>query len=203
MKNDRLLNAMGQIDEQYILEAAPNKNGLEPRKQKMKTNRRTTFFRKPAAVAAALVLCVCLSGVTAIAATGGLHGYFEDVLNWNGAVVGTSYEQASDEIAMNITEVNHQLVVELVMLYPDNVPYSKFEMLGIESYNIVDADNKIIAKGTTTELTEIADGKASVCIQLDDVPSGNYKLIVSEMVGDKKADQPLILSGSWECDFTR
>lgn len=45
-----------------------------------------------------LVLCLCLTGVTALAATGKLQGFFSDITGWNGAVVGTSYEQATKEL---------------------------------------------------------------------------------------------------------
>ena len=30
---------------------------------------------------------------------------------------------------------------------------------------------------------------------------GKYELIVSEMVGSSKADQPLVISGTWEVEF--
>ena len=33
--------------------------------------------------------------------------------------------------------------------------------------------------------------------------SGTYKLIVSAFVAEKKAEQPLNIHGSWECEFTR
>ena len=33
------------------------------------------------------------------------------------------------------------------------------------------------------------------------VPEGSYKLRISEIVGSKKADQPLPIHGNWECEF--
>ena len=49
---------------------------------------------------------------------------------------------------------------------------------------------------------KIVDGKAVMTISLDGIDSGDYKLLISSFVGSKKADQPLKISGDWECDFT-
>ena len=45
----------------------------------MKTNKNNTFIRKPAAVFVAVALCLSLSA-TALAATGVLQGFFQDIL---------------------------------------------------------------------------------------------------------------------------
>lgn len=42
-----------------------------------------------------------------------------------------------------------------------------------------------------------------MAISLEEVPAGEYKLIVTELVGGFKADQPLVVSGTWECEFTK
>ncbi len=201
MKSDKLLNVLGQIDERYILEAALK--GKE-RKKETKNNKISKIFRKPAAAAAVLVLCIFLTGVTALAAASGtLQGFFKDIFNWNGAVVGTTYEQASDEIELSVIGVTDQLMVELVMLYPEKAPYSEIEMLGIQSYKIVDANNNVVAEGTSLAVGEAADGRTSGEIDLEHVPSGDYKLVVTELTGQKKADQPLVLKGNWECEFRK
>ena len=43
---------------------------------KIMTKKTNRFFKKPLATAAAIALCLCIGGVTAIAATG--KGYFKD-----------------------------------------------------------------------------------------------------------------------------
>ncbi len=202
MRSEKLLDALGQIDERYILEAAPKDK--KERKNEMKNNKTAKIFRKPAAAAAAIVLCISLTGVTAMAAaTGTLQGFFKDIFDWNGAVVGTTYEQASDEIELSGIVVTDQLMVELVMLYPEKIPYSEFELLGIQSYKIVDANNNVIAEGDDSAVGKVADGKTSVEINLEHVPSGDYKLVVTELTGQKKAEQPLVLKGYWECGFRK
>ena len=170
-----------------------------------KMNKQTTkkFFEKPMAAAAAFALCFCLTGVTALAATGKLEGFFKDIKRWDGAVIGTSYEQATDEIELAISSVSDELTIEMTMVKPDDVPYSTFEMLGIQNYKIVDTDGEVIVEAVASEMADVVDGKVNVNISLDNVSSGEYKLIISELVGSSKADQPLVLSGTWECGFEK
>ena len=37
----------------------------------------------------------------------------------------------------------------------------------------------------------------------ENISDGEYTLIVSELVGSSKADQPLGLTGTWECSFRK
>lgn len=188
MNNDKLLYALGKIDERYISEARP------------RISRPSAFLWKPIAAA---VLCIVLSGITALAATGALQGFFRDILGQNGTVVGTAYEQASDEIELIITEATNSLGVEMVLLHPDRAPYSEIEALGIQRCEILDGSGAIVREALSSEMAEIADGRISLRIPLEQLPKGSYLLAVSEIIGMKKADSPLVLSGSWECAFTR
>ena len=167
----------------------------------MKTNKNNTFIRKPAAVFVAVALCLSLS-VTALAATGVLQGFFQDIIDYRGAVVGTSYEQATDEISMDVTVNGDELTVMATFANPQMAPYSEAEKLGIAAYQVVDANGKVVAEGAA-ESTEIVNGQAAVNIKLDGIDRGSYKLIVTAFVTEKKADQPLNISGAWECAFTK
>ena len=164
----------------------------------MKTNKN---IRKPAAVFVAVALCLSLS-VTAIATSGVLNGYFRDITNWQGAIVGTSYEQATDEIAMSVTVNGDELTVLATFSVPQEFPYREVEKLGIAAYSIVDANGKVVKEGAA-ESTEVVNGQASINIQLDGIEGGSYKLIVTAFVGEKKAEQPLNINGNWECAFTK
>ena len=167
----------------------------------MKTNKNNSFIRKPAAVFVAVALCLSLS-VTAVAASGVLKGCFRDIMNWQGAIVDTSYEQATDEIRMEVTANEKELTALVTFVDPQMIPYKHAEKLGIEAYRIVDANGKVVAEGAA-ESTEIVNGQAAVNIKLDGIDSGSYKLIVTAFVSEKKADQPLNISGAWECAFTK
>lgn len=166
----------------------------------MKANVRNTFFRRPAAAFAALAICLVLP-ITALAASGVLKGYFLDATDYRGAVVGTSYEQATDEISMSVTVSGDQLTAVATFANPQMAPYSEAEKLGIAAYQIVDADGKVVKEGST-ESVDIINGQAAVGIQLDGVDHGSYTLAVTAFVSEKKADQPLNIAGNWECAFT-
>mgnify|MGYP003295863574 CR=1 FL=1 len=167
----------------------------------MKTNKNRFFVRKPAAVFAALAICLSLS-VTALAATGVLQGFFRDITNNRGAVVGTSYEQATDEISVDVSVNGNELTALATFADPQKMPYSEAEKLGIVAYQIVDANGKVVKEGAV-ESTEIVNGQAAVSIQLDDIGSGSYKLVITAFVAEKKADQPLNINGAWECAFSK
>lgn len=203
MKNERLLRAFGQIDERYILEAAPKTHHSEMENQNMKTNKIVNFLRRPAAMAASLALFLCVSATAVLGSTGVLQGFFGDIFGANGAVVGTSYSQATDEVALTVTNGIDEMTVELEVVYPGQVPYREMELLGIGDYAIADLKGNVILEGTAAKMAPVVNGKAFVDIAIGDLPEGDYKLIVSGLTGSKKADQPLVLKGSWECEFTK
>ena len=199
MDKKKFVNKIKEIEmpkdmQQRIIE----KCYIETEKEKM-----NKMFKKPMVAVASFALCVCLMGVTALAATGKLEGYFRDIKRWDGAVIGTAYEQATDEVELNIIEVSDKLVVEITMVNFKEAPYSFFEMFGIKNYKLVDANGKVIVENENLEMSAIANNKVLVNVTLDDVGNGEYTLIVSELVGSSKADQPLGLAGTWECSFRR
>lgn len=172
----------------------------ESEMQKGRINKR---IMKPMVAVVAMVICVGLAGVTALATTGKLKGFFKDITRWDGAVIGTSYEQATDEIHLGVIHESDKLIVTTEFVNQDIAPYISFEKFGIENYEIVDGGGKVVIKGETTELAEIVEGKTTFEIPVSELVSGNYKLVVGGFVGSAKADQPLVLSGNWECEFVR
>ena len=153
--------------------------------------------KKAAVIAAVIALCLCAS-----AAAANHVGAFRDILNWKGAVVGTEYVRASDEIGVSAAAERGVLTITAAFLDPDTAPYRELETFGIGHYQIVDASGNVIAEGEGDSFAEILDGQAVMAVSLDDLENGAYKLLISSFVGCKKADQPLRISGSWECDFT-
>lgn len=158
-------------------------------------------FRKPAAAVAVLAICLSLA-VAVMAASGARKGFFRDVKDWRGAVVGTSYEQASDEIRMNVTVNGEELMVLASFVDPQMAPYRYAQWLGIAEYEIVGANGKTVQKGAA-ESTEVISGHAAIPIYLENLESGSYKLVVTAFVEEAKAEQPLPLHGHWEAEFTK
>ena len=166
----------------------------------MKTKRKNIIWKR-LSMAAALVLCVCITGVTAMAATGKLQGFFKDIKRWDGAVIGTAYEQATEEITVSIEENKNGLSVLVTMVNPEEPPYATIEEFGISSYRIEDMSGEVVVKDSSTDSFPIDNGQVTVKIPLDNILSGNYKLIIDTFVGGSKADQPLKISGEWEVVF--
>ena len=115
----------------------------------MSNRKNNPFFRKPAAVFAALAVCLSLS-VTALAAPGVVQGFFRDIKNFSGAIVDISYEQATDEIRMDVTVNSNELTVLATFVDANKFPYRDSELLGIAEYKIVNLDGKVVKEGATT-----------------------------------------------------
>ena len=172
--------------------------GTNKQKTRKSSGRKWTRI---ATVAAAVTLCLGLGGITVMAASGKLDGFFADVTRWDGAVVGTTYEQATEEIAVSAVVSGDSLIVDAILLKAGEAPYAYVEGFGVQKYQIVDAKGDVVAEGTSSEADEITDGKVSVEIPLDELESGSYTLIITEFVGTAKAEQDLPMKGYWECEF--
>ena len=162
----------------------------------MKKNK---MFKRPAAVFAAMAICLSLS-VSAMAASGMLKGFFQDVKRPDGAVVGTTYEQATDEIAIELTVNDDVLTIETS--FTGKTPFIA-EELGLGDYKIVDGNGKTVKEGVSTGYAEIIDNHATMKIYMNDVADGSYKLIINSFIATAKADQPMMVKGSWSANFTK
>lgn len=200
MTKEQLYEILGDISEKHIQEAKEVQKSKIERFNKLEDKSMSKKAKRIAAVAV-LTIGVCVTGVTTLATNGKLQGYFKDIINFKGAVIGTGYEQATEEVEISIVEVSKEIKLEINMINPKVAPYSSFELFGIKSYEIVDESGNVIVKDMATEMAEVINGTVIATISLDDISSGEYTLIISEMTGSSKADQPLILSGEWECGF--
>ncbi len=179
---------------------AAGRHGASGKKVVAESAGRRSFVRSPAAVAAVLAICLVLP-LTAMAASGKLDGVLKDVTDWRGAIVGQTYEQATDEIAVSVVVGDGELVVTAAFDDPKAPPYSEAERLGISAYRVLDADGKVVAEGSA-ESAEVANGQAAIGVPLDSMGPGDYTLVISSFVSEHKADQDLVISGSWKCGFS-
>jgi len=158
-------------------------------------NNKAIITRRPLVIAAIIVLCVCLC--VSVAA---ISGSFRDIKGINGAVTGTIYENAHSEIDISAHIEGNVLLVKAELLFADELPYREFEQFEIGGYKIVNANGKTIMEGQS-EGVELNGSLVEIRIPLENIEEGNYKLIISSFIGSKKADQPLSVTGHWECDF--
>lgn len=202
MTSEKFYEILTDIDDEYLKEAKEVREMKKSKVIQLEERRvKRTLFKRPAILIATLLLGACLLGVTAFAASGKLKGFFKDIIRWDGAVVGTAYENATDEIELEIAEVADELVLKMSFVNPDAVPYKYLETLSIGSYEIVDMNDKVVANRASTEMEEIIDGTVNICIPLEGIVAGEYRIMIDQIVGGKKADQPLGMSGTWEVEF--
>lgn len=156
------------------------------------------IHRKPVMLAATLAVIACLGAVTALASTEKSQGFFKDILGWNNAVVGTAYENATDEIQVTAKSEGKKIIVESVFLKTD-APYPYIQMLSVESCVVKDADGNIINENISSQQVEITDGKAVMELYCDKILSEGCTLMIDAFRGCAKAEQDLVISGNWVC----
>lgn len=185
-----------------ILKNCVTKIEREKENEDMKKNF-VIVYKKPLIVAATLAVCFCLTGITAMAATGKLQGYFKDKTNWNGAITGQTYENATEEINVSTFVENELLSVTVDMVEPNLPPYNEISEIRIEAGQILNKDGNVAVMDIETGKVTIENSKAVFSIPVEKLAEGTYKLVISSFVGEKKAEQPLSIYGNWECEFTK
>lgn len=205
MKNlKESVKQIGMLEEMQtrILRNCVKEIEMDKEKEHMKKNFVNTF-KKPAVIAATLAVCFCLTGVTALAATGKLQGFLKNKTNWNGAITGQTYENATEELKVSTIVEKENLIIMVIMTEPELAPYSEIQELGLGTYQILDSDGTVIVEAVTAERSMVENAKTKFSIPVEQLSKGTYKLVVNSFVGEKKADQPLEIRGNWECEFTR
>lgn len=175
-------------------------NEMEEKKMNKKSTGKK--MRKPMVIAVSIAVCACITGVTALATTGQLKGFFKDKTRWDGAVVGTTYELATDEINVSVTSGEGAITVTAEFVNPKAAPYGFISEFGITDYTIFDTDGNVLVNDGKTAMTAISDGKAEFVIPTDNLAEGDYSFNVNQFTGGSKADQPLPVHGKWVCEFT-
>ncbi|MBQ5754156.1 MAG: hypothetical protein IIV90_00655 [Oscillospiraceae bacterium] len=165
-----------------------------------KAGRRGVFpLRRAVAWAAALILCLALP---AAGLAMGNAGHFKDILNWQGAVVGTEYLNAAEEIQVEASLEGSTLTVAAVFAAPQNFPYREQQTLALGPYTLTGPGGEVLAQSEGSDSAPIEDGKAVLTIPLGAAPAGPCTLTVESFLGGKKADQPLPMAGPWEIPVT-
>lgn len=149
-------------------------------------------YRKPLTIAAALVLCLTLP---LGAAAAGRLGHFRDILGWNGAIVGTAYDNATDEIEVTAKAEGDNLLVTVRLLMPEKAPYREVEALALGSCYFTDEAGDRIAELSGTDALPLLGN--TLTFQLGLIEDA-HTLHIESFVGSKKAEQDLVISGDWE-----
>lgn len=215
MKHDPLAHAVQTISLPPQLHARCMQGvhcAQQTQEEKTMKNTHTNSVRFPAikrwtAVAAAVALCTVVLGGTALADS--FKGFFADVTRLDGAVTGTEYHAAAEELNLTAGEAavtNEQVTLPVTVEFAqaEEAPFAYLEHLDLGEAVVQTADGETIAVKAEAEPAAVADGTVRLMVRLSggDLPAGQYTLIVRSFFGLAKAEQPLPILGQWSCSFT-
>ena len=170
-------------------------------------------IKRTMAIAAVLALCLVVICMTPLASS--IKGFFSDIVRFDGAITGTKYENATNDIKVDVLELtsengNLNIPLGLTIQNPTEAPFPYIQEIAVSEYKILDNNNKEIIK---TKLSAedgdkgiISDGKVLITLSLDSekIKSGEeYTIVIEKMYGLAKADAPLHITGTWKCNFIR
>lgn len=155
---------------------------------------------KPKLVAsAAIPLALAIAGTGAYA--GSKSGFFRDKTTILGTITGETYENATDEIDFSLSYSADTIKVKLVFTEPDIMPYKILETVKLDDFSITaQSDDSEIVCGDITSAA-INNGTAELLIPVGELKTGSYSFVLNSVIGEKKAEQPLKISGSWSAGF--
>lgn len=191
---------LSEAAKQRILKNCREKIQSEQENYSMKKNT-VKKLKKPLVAAATLTVCLCLTGITAMATTG--KGFFKDTKRFDGAITGQTYQNATDEVLVYAAVEEDVLTVTVEMVKYEIVPYSEIEVFELKNYRVLDAAGTVILENAVPEHVVMENNQVKFQIPAQDLSEGTYKLELDVLCGSKKADQDLLIYGNWECEFTK
>ena len=170
-------------------------------------------IKRTMAIAAVLALCLVVICMTPLASS--IKGFFSDIVRFDGAITGTKYENATNDIKVDVLELtsengNLNIPLGLTIQNPTEAPFPYIQEIAVSEYKILDNNNKEIVKiklsAEDGDKGIISDGKVLITLSLDSkkIKSGEeYTIVIEKMYGLAKADAPLHITGTWKCNFIR
>ena len=154
-------------------------------------NKPKITMKRTLAIAAVLALCIITAAMTPLANS--IKGFFSDIIRLDGAVTGTRYENATNDIKIDILELtteNGNVIIPLELTFenPNEAPFPYIQEVAISEYKIVDNHNKEITKAKLSadngEKGCVDNGKVLVNLSVDDTKfnEGEECPIVSEKI---------------------
>ena len=169
--------------------------------------------KRTLAIAAVLALCLVTVCMTPLANS--IRGFFSDIIRFDGAITGTQYENATNDIKVDVLEVtseNGNVIIPLELSFenPTEAPFPYIQEIAISEYKILDNSDKVISKEkiSVDEASKGIVSNGTVLVELSTadkkMTSGEeYTIVIEKMYGLSKADAPLHITGTWECNFIR
>ena len=165
-------------------------------------------IKKTVAAAAVVLVCVLAVGNTTFA--DGIKGMFKDIVRFDGAVTGSEYVGATDEVRVTagevtVTDTEVYVPVEITFLNLEAAPFKYIEWLEVDAFEILNADGEVaVSEKEANVVCAVKDGCANLSLSVEAgklVAGESYTLVIESFEGCKKADAPLPVKGEWECTF--
>ena len=140
----------------------------------------------------------------------GIKGMFKDIIRFDGAVTGSEYVNATDEVrvtAGEVTMVNTEVFipVEITFLNLGTVPFSAIELIEVDEFEILNTNGEVVVSEKEANVVcSVNNGAANLSLSVEAgklVAGETYTLVLERFEGLKKADAPLAVKGAWECTF--
>ena len=119
-----------------------SKSGIQAAASEMKRRGNRQKIMKPlGSVAAAAVLFIGVLAAVNPGFASTMQAFFKDITKWNGAVVGTAYNQATEEINITVSDLkvlDNELVLPLKVTFEqaDKAPYNLTEALTLGEFTV-------------------------------------------------------------------
>ena len=169
----------------------------------MNKTEKISWFKRTGAVAAMVAVCL----VTVVNATP-IKGFFKDIMRFDGAVVGTEYANATNEIEITALEIENENVLPLEIKFVDNnvKPFKYIEQLSVVKYKVVDKNSNEICYEEENLVENVENGKVIIKIPLNKsnlIDGETYFIEIDNLKGLKKADALLEITGNWNIQFIK
>ena len=212
---------INDFDERMKKHASVTKNVISPpyelkmeldklEEKNMNKHKNIYWLKKVSVFAAVVALCT----ITVVSADS-INGFFKDVTRWDGAIIGSEYANATNDINITTLDMvnengNEILPLNITIAKENEITLKSIQEIAITEYQIVDMNDKEILKVSTTlenaTKGKIENGKAllNLFIKEAELDLGKeYKIVINNMFGLAKADGPLEITGNWNCKFVR
>ena len=173
----------------------------------MNRTEKISWLKRTGAIAAMVTICL----VTVVTATP-IKGFFKDIVRWDGAVIGTEYDNATNEISIVasktvVKDENLVLPIEINFENKMEYPFASLEEIYISEYKITDKDGNVVLNLNKKVIGKVENGKVLIDLPIeenDNLKLGDtYYLELDNLSGVKKADQDLKINGNWNISFVR
>jgi|GEM_PF-1326234 len=148
-----------------------SKIGIQKASSEIKgENKMNKYIKRVAGLAVVLVLSIGLIAVNNSTLANSIKGFFKDITNWNGAITGTEYIQATEEIDI---KVSNSIVESNKVLLPIEVTLKN---INEALFNVIEALTIGKFKITNSSDNEINNGE----IQIESISKENYSFEIDD-----------------------